>query len=225
MIFGFHLFPCRKAIPMNQINIDIETYSDTDLTKAGVYKYADDPSFTVLLFGFSIDHGPVKCVQCAKGEKIPDEIIRALTDPKVVKYAFNASFERVCLSRYLDVELTPASWRCSMVASLYLGLPGSLAGVGAVLGLEKQKLTEGKELIRYFCVPCKPTKTNGERTRNLPEHDPEKWDAFVRYNIRDVEVEMGIAQKISRFPVPDFVWDQYVLDQEINDSGIAIDRT
>lgn len=210
---------------MKQINIDIETYSNTDLTKAGVYKYADDPSFTVLLFGYSVDQGSVRCIQCAKGEKIPAEIIAALQDPAVMKFAFNASFERVCLSSFLGVHLPPISWRCTMVAALYLGLPGSLAAVGAVLGLEKQKLSEGKDLIKYFSVPCKPTKTNGGRTRNRPEHDPEKWDAFVRYNIRDVETEMGIAQKISRFPVPDAVWQQYALDQQINDLGVAIDRT
>lgn len=210
---------------MKQINIDIETYSNTDLTKAGVYKYADDPSFSVLLFGYSIDLGPVSCIQCAKGEKIPEEIVAALQDESVLKYAFNASFERTCLSAYLGIRLSPVSWRCTMVASLYLGLPGSLAAVGAVLGLEKQKLTEGKDLIKYFSMPCKPTKTNGYRTRNLPEHDPEKWDAFVRYNIRDVETEMGIAKKVSRFPVPDYVWEQYILDQRINDTGVAIDMT
>lgn len=210
---------------MKQINIDIETYSNTDLTKAGVYKYTDDPSFSVLLFGYSVDLGPVRCIECAKGEDIPEEIVSALKDPSVLKYAFNASFERTCLSTYLGIKLSPVSWRCTMVASLYLGLPGSLAAVGAVLGLEKQKLTEGKELIKYFSMPCKPTKSNGHRTRNLPEHDPEKWDAFVRYNIRDVETEMGIAKKVGRFPVPDYVWEQYVLDQRINDTGVAIDMT
>ena len=209
---------------MKQINLDIETYSSTDLSKAGVYKYAEDPSFTVLLFGYSIDCGPVKCIDCAEGEKIPEKVMHALQDPAVLKYAFNASFERICLSRYLGITLSPESWRCTMVASLYLGLPGSLASVGAVLGLEKQKLTEGKELIKYFCMPCRPTKTNGQRTRNLPEHAPDKWDAFVRYNIRDVETEMGIAERIRRFPVPDDVWKQYALDQEINDRGVAIDR-
>lgn len=210
---------------MKQINIDIETYSNTDLTKAGVYKYVDDPLFTVLLFGYSVDLGPVRCIQCAKGEKIPEEIITGLKDPAVMKYAFNASFERVCLGRFLQVHLSPVSWRCTMVASLYLGLPGSLAAVGAVLGLEKQKLSEGKDLIKYFSIPCKPTKANGGRSRNRPEHAPEKWEAFVRYNIRDVETEMGIAQKISRFPVPDEIWKQYVLDQRINDLGVAIDMT
>lgn len=210
---------------MKQINIDIETYSSTDLAKAGVYKYTDDPSFTVLLFSYSVDQGPVKCIECAKGEAIPEEIKSALKDPSIIKVAFNAMFERICLGRYLDIYLSPESWRCTMVASLYLGLPGSLASVGAVLGLEKQKLTEGKELIKYFSVPCKPTKSNSGRTRNLPEHDPEKWDAFVRYNIRDVETEMGIGDKISRFPVPDYVWRQYILDQKINDLGIMIDMT
>ena len=210
---------------MKQINIDIETYSGTDLSKAGVYKYVDDPSFTVLLFSFSIDEGPVECIQCAKGEKIPEEVTTALQDETVIKVAFNAAFERVCIGKYIGAYLPPDSWRCTMVASLYLGLPGSLAAVGAVLGLEKQKLTEGKELIKYFSVPCKPTKSNGGRTRNLPEHDPEKWDAFVRYNIRDVETEMGIGDKVSRFPVPDYLWQQYILDQRINDIGIEIDMT
>ena len=208
---------------MKQINIDIETYSSTDLSKAGVYKYADDPSFTVLLFAYSVDHGPVECIQCAKGEIIPQEIITALQDESVIKVAFNAMFERICLGKYLGLILSPDAWRCTMVASLYLGLPGSLSAVGAVLGLEKQKLEEGKELIKYFSLPCKPTQSNGGRTRNLPEHDPEKWDAFVRYNIRDVETEMGIGDKISRFPVPDYVWEQYILDQRINDTGVMID--
>ena len=210
---------------MKQINIDIETYSSTDLSKAGVYKYADDPSFTVLLFAYSVDHGPVECIQCAKGGMIPQEIVSALQDESVIKVAFNAMFERICLGKYLGLNLSPDTWRCTMVASLYLGLPGSLSAVGAVLGLEKQKLEEGKELIKYFSLPCKPTQSNGGRTRNLPEHDPEKWDAFVRYNIRDVETEMGIGDKISRFPVPDYVWKQYILDQRINDTGVMIDMT
>ena len=164
---------------MKQINIDIETYSSTDLSKAGVYKYADDPSFTVLLFAYSVDHGPVECIQCAKGGMIPQEIVSALQDESVIKVAFNAMFERICIGKYLGLNLSPDAWRCTMVAALYLGLPGSLSAVGAVLGLEKQKLEEGKELIKYFSLPCKPTQSNGGRTRNLTEHDPEKWDAFV----------------------------------------------
>ena len=157
----------RKVILMKQINIDIETFSRADLTKSGVYKYVDDPGFEVLLFGYSIDRGPVITIDLASGEKIPEEVLAALTDDSVLKYAFNAQFERVCLSKFIGVYLTPDSWRCTMVASLYLGLPGSLAAVGQVLGLEKQKLEAGKDLIKYFSMPCKVTKVNGGRTRNL----------------------------------------------------------
>ena len=210
---------------MRQINIDIETYCEADLTKCGVYRYSDDPTFEILLFGYSVDKGPVRVLSFAEGEQLPKEILAALKDESVLKYAFNAQFERICLSRFLGEYLPPASWHCTMVSALYLGLPGSLAAVGAVLGLEKQKLTEGKELIRYFSVPCKPTRANGYRTRNLPMHAPEKWEAFKRYNARDVETEMGILEKVSRFPVPEDVWQQYELDQRINDFGIEIDLT
>lgn len=226
---------------MKAISIDLETYSDVDLQKCGVYKYAQSDNFEILLFGYSVDGGEVIVVDLAQGETIPDEIVKAFTDESVTKWAFNAAFERVCLSEYLrryykrDFRsysinedtvgdyLDPSSWKCSMIWSAYMGLPLSLAGAGAVLGLSEQKLTEGKDLIRYFCVPCKPTKVNGGRTRNLPLHDIEKWEMFKKYNKRDVEVEMSIQEKLSKFPVPEFVWEEYHLDQEINDRGIALD--
>ena len=208
---------------MKSIEIDIETYSDVDLYKCGVYKYASSPNFEILLFGYSVDGDGVRVVDLCQGEEIPTEILEALSDEAVTKWAFNAMFERVCLSNYLGEWLEPESWKCSMVWSATLGLPLSLENVGAVLGLEKQKLTEGKDLIRYFCVPCKPTKVNGGRTRNLPEHDMEKWERFKAYNLRDVEAEMQIQQRLSKFPVPDFVWEEYWQDQEINDRGIGVD--
>ena len=208
---------------MRFISIDIESYSDVDLSKCGVYKYSSSPNFEILLFGYSVDGGDVQVVDLCQGEKIPADILGALSDESVTKWAFNAMFERVCLSNYLGEWLEPESWKCSMVWSATLGLPLSLENVGAVLGLEKQKLSEGKDLIRYFCVPCKPTKTNGGRTRNLPEHDREKWEQFKAYNLRDVEAEMQIQQRLARFPVPDFVWEEYWQDQEINDRGIGVD--
>ncbi len=208
---------------MKFISIDIESYSDVDLSKCGVYKYSSSPNFEILLFGYSVDGGDVKVVDVACGEEIPADILAALSDESVTKWAFNAMFERVCLSNYLGEWLEPESWKCSMVWSATLGLPLSLENVGAVLGLEKQKLSEGKDLIRYFCVPCKPTKVNGGRTRNLPEHDREKWERFKAYNLRDVEAEMQIQQRLARFPVPDFVWEEYWQDQEINDRGIGVD--
>ena len=208
---------------MKSIEIDIESYSDVDLYKCGVYKYSSSPNFEILLFGYSVDGGDVKVADLACGEEIPAEILAALSDESVTKWAFNAMFERVCLSNYLGEWLEPESWKCSMVWSATLGLPLSLENVGAVLGLEKQKLSEGKDLIRYFCVPCKPTKVNGGRTRNLPEHDREKWERFKAYNLRDVEAEMQIQQRLARFPVPDFVWEEYWQDQEINDRGIGVD--
>lgn len=210
---------------MQYLSIDIETYSSVNLQKAGVYKYAESPDFDILLFGYSVDGGAVHVIDLACGEKIPAEIVDALSDESVTKWAFNAQFERVCLSNYLDTWLSPDSWHCTMVWSATLGLPLSLEGVGAVLGLEKQKLTEGKNLIKYFCVPCAPTKTNGGRTRNLPQHDMEKWEQFKAYNLRDVETEMSIQKKLTRFPVPDFIWNEYHLDQEINDRGIGLDMT
>ena len=212
---------------MKTLSIDIETYSDIPLQKTGVYRYCESPNFEILLFGYSIDSGPVQVVDLACGEHIPKEVLAALEDDSVIKWAFNAAFERVCLSRYLGYPtgeyLDPESWHCSMVWAATMGLPLSLEGVGAVLGLEKQKLTEGKELIKYFCQPCLPTKANGQRTRNRPFHAPDKWELFKRYNARDVEAEMGIQQKLSKFPVPPQVWEEYDIDQEINDRGVRID--
>lgn len=208
---------------MKRMNIDIETYSEADLSKSGVYKYVDAPGFEVLLFGYSADGGPAKVISLAEGEELPQEIREAMLDDTVLKFAFNAQFERVCLGKYLGVHLAPDAWRCTMVASLYLGLPGSLAQVEAVLGVEKKKLETGKDLIKFFSVPCKPTKTNGGCTRNLPEHDREKWEQFITYNARDVETEMEIMDKLARFPVPDFLWKQYTQDQRINDLGIELD--
>lgn len=214
---------------MKAISIDIETYSDVDLQKCGVYKYASSPSFEILLFGYSVDGGEVRVVDLVCGETIPQDIIAALEDESVIKWAFNANFERVCLSRFLGLPvgeyLEPEPWRCTMVWSAYLGLPLSLEGAGAVLGLEEQKLKEGKDLIRYFCVPCKATRANSGRTRNLPCHDPEKWARFKAYNKRDVEAEMSIQKRLAGYPVPDAVWEEYHLDQEINDRGIALDMT
>ena len=209
---------------MKTLSIDLETYSSVNLQKCGVYKYAQSEDFEILLFGYSVDGGEVKVVDLACGEKIPDEVIKALSDESVIKWAFNATFERVCLSNYLGAWLEPESWHCTLVWSATLGLPLSLEGVGAVLGLEKQKLTEGKALIRYFCVPCTPTKSNGGRTRNLPKHDMEKWQMFKAYNKRDVETEMSIQDKLARFPVSEQIWDEYHLSEEINDRGIGIDR-
>lgn len=212
---------------MQTLSIDLETYSDQPLAKTGVYRYVESPDFEILLFAYSVDGGPVQQIDLACGEKIPSEILSALEDETVTKWAFNANFERICLSRFLGYPtgdyLEPDSWKCSMVWAAYMGLPLSLEGVGAVLGLEKQKLTEGKDLIKYFCQPCAPTKTNGQRTRNLPEHAPDKWLAFKRYNIRDVETEMSIQARLSKYPVPDSVWEEYHLDQEINDRGVGLD--
>ena len=212
---------------MQTLSIDLETYSDQPLAKTGVYRYVESPDFEILLFAYSVDGGLIQQIDLACGEKIPSEILCALEDDKVTKWAFNANFERICLSRFLGYPtgdyLEPDSWKCSMVWAAYMGLPLSLEGVGAVLGLEKQKLTEGKDLIKYFCQPCAPTKTNGQRTRNLPEHAPDKWLAFKRYNVRDVETEMSIQARLSKYPVPDGVWEEYHLDQEINDRGVGLD--
>ncbi|HBF8006286.1 TPA: DNA polymerase [Clostridioides difficile] len=226
---------------IHTLSIDLETFSDVDLKKCGVYKYAESPDFEILLFGVSVDGGEVTVYDLASGATVPEDIIQALADDSVIKWAYNASFERVCLSVWLrrnypqyfssySIEedtvrnyLDPTSWRCSLVWGAYMGLPLSLDGIGKVLKLENQKMAEGKALIRYFCVPCKPTKANGGRTRNLPEHDPVKWSTFIAYNKRDVETEMAIQQKLSKFPVPDFLWEEYHLDQEINDRGIQLD--
>lgn len=223
------------------LSIDIETFSDADLNKCGVYKYAESDAFEILLFGYAANGGSVSVIDLTAGEEIPREILATLSDPDVIKWAFNASFERVCLSNWLlknrpehftgysapgdpaGAFLDPSSWRCSMIWSAYLGLPLSLAGAGAVLGLEEQKLAEGKDLLKYFCVPCKPTKSNGGRTRNLPHHDTEKWNLFKNYNKRDVEVEISIQKRLAKYPVPENIWEEYRLDQEINDRGIALD--
>ena len=208
---------------MRTISIDIETYSSVDLAKSGVYRYAEAPDFEIILFGYSVDAGPVQVVDLASGEAIPQEIQSAILDSKVIKWAFNAQFERVCLSKYFGVWLEPDSWRCTMVWSAYLGLPLSLEGAAIITGADKKKLTEGKELIRYFSVPCKPTRSNDGRTRNLPEHAPDKWDRFKAYNLRDVEAELAIQAKLQKFPVPEEEWQNYILDQQINDRGIQLD--
>ena len=212
---------------MQTLSIDLETYSDQPLAKTGVYRYVESPDFEILLFAYSVDGGPVQQIDLACGEKIPSEVLSALEDETVTKWAFNANFERICLSRFLDYPtgdyLEPDSWKCSMVWAAYMGLPLSLEGTGAVLGLEKQKLSEGKDLIKSFCQPCAPTKSNGQRTRNLPKHSLDKWLAFKRYNIRDVETEMSIQARLSKYPVPNSVWEEYHLDQEINDRGVGLD--
>ena len=212
---------------MKTISIDIETFSSADLTKSGVYRYAESEDFEVLLFGYSVDGGEVKVIDMAQGEKLPSEIIAALTDTAVRKYAYNAQFERVCLSRLLGYPtgkyIEPQSWYCTMVWAATLGLPLSLEKVGEVLGLEKQKLSVGKELIRYFCRPCEPSSSNGGRTRNFPYHDRGKWATFKAYNKRDVETEMEIQRRLSAFPVSEREWENYHLDQRINDYGIALD--
>lgn len=212
---------------MKSISIDIESFSSVNLQKSGVYRYTESDDFEILLFGYSVDGREVQVVDLARGEKIPDGIINALTDDSVIKWAFNSQFERICLSKWLGMPrgtyLSPKSWRCTMVWSATLGLPLSLEGVGAVLGLEKQKLSEGKNLIKYFCIPCSPTKSNGGRIRNLPQHDIEKWELFISYNKRDVETELAIQQRLSKFPVPETEWENYHLDQVINDRGITLD--
>ncbi|UQA87500.1 DNA polymerase [Gardnerella vaginalis] len=224
---------------MENLSVDLETFSSVNLGKCGVYKYAESDDFEILLFGYSVDGSEVKVVDLAQGETIPEVVLSALTDETVTKWAFNAQFERVCLSRYLrdkginvnpgktvkseGLFLNPCSWHCTMIWSATLGLPMSLENVGTVLGLDKQKLTSGKNLIKYFCLPCNPTKVNGGRTRNKYFHDKEKWEQFKSYNKRDVEVEMSIQEKLSRFPVPDFLWQEFYLDQTINDRGIEID--
>lgn len=228
---------------MKELSIDLETYSDVDISKCGAYKYAEPDNFEILLFGVSVDGEPVKVYDLACGDTIPEEILAALSDDNVTKWAFNASFERICLSNWLKRHhpehfygysipedpaskyLDPSAWKCTMIWSAYMGLPLSLESVGAVLKLQNQKLKEGKDLIRYFCTPCKPTKANGGRTRNLPQHDSEKWIRFKEYNRRDVEVEMAIKKRLAKYPVPEQIWDEYHLDQEINDRGIALNMT
>ena len=227
---------------IKSLSLDLETKSSVDITKCGAYKYAESPDFGILLFGVSVNSGPVTVYDLACGDAVPEEIIAALSDDTITKWAYNAAFERVCLSVWLrrnypryfrgysvpedpaSAYLDPASWRCTMIWAAYNGLPLSLEKVGAALGFEEQKMKEGKDLIRFFCTPCKPTKSNGGRTWNLPEHAPDKWELFKRYNERDVQVEMQIQERLRNYPVPDFVWDEYHLDQEINDRGIMIDQ-
>ena len=238
--------PCRllKGTDMDikNLSLDLETKSSVDIAKCGVYKYAESPDFEILLFGVSINHGPITVYDLACGDKVPEEIIAALSDDQVTKFAYNAAFERVCLSVWMRKNypqhfrtysvrgdpvqnyLDPSSWKCTMVWAAYNGLPLGLDKVGAVLGFEEQKLKDGKELIKYFCCPCRPTKKNGGRTWNLPHHAPEKWALFKKYNERDVQVEMQIQDRLKNYQVPDFVWDEYHLDQEINDRGIMIDQ-
>ena len=226
---------------MKELSIDLEAYSDVDLKKSGVYRYAESPNFEILLFAYSVDNGPVIVIDIAQGERVPEDILAALSDDTITKWAYNASFERVCLSYWLKKNypehfysysipedtvgnyLDPASWKCSRIWGAYMGLPLSLEGIGAVLKLSDQKMKEGKDLIKYFCTPCKATKVNGGRTRNLPKHDLEKWATFKSYNKRDVEVELAIKERLNKYPVPDFIWDEYHLDQEINDRGIGVD--
>ena len=227
---------------IKNLSLDLETKSSVDIGKSGAYKYAESPDFAILLFGVSVNHGPITVYDLACGDTVPEEIIAALSDDRVTKWAYNASFERVCLSVWLRRNypqhfrsysipgdpvqnyLDPASWKCTLVWAAYNGLPLGLEKVGAVLGFEEQKLKEGKDLIKYFCCPCKPTKSNGGRTWNLPHHAPEKWELFKKYNERDVQVEMQIQERLKNYPVPDFVWDEYHLDQQINDRGIMIDQ-
>ena len=227
---------------IKSLSLDLETKSSVDITKCGAYKYAESPDFGILLFGVSVNSGPVTVYDLACGDSVPEEIIAALSDDTITKWAYNAAFERVCLSVWLrrnypryfrgysvpedpaSAYLDPASWKCTMIWAAYNGLPLSLEKVGAALGFEEQKMKEGKDLIRFFCTPCKPTKSNGGRTWNLPEHAPDKWELFKRYNERDVQVEMQIQERLRNYPVPDFVWDEYHLDQEINDRGIMIDQ-
>lgn len=227
---------------ITSLSLDLETRSNTDITKCGAYKYVEDPDFDILLFGVSVNHGPVAVYDLTAGDKVPEDILAALSDNNVTKFAYNASFERVCLSVWLRKNypqyfssysidgdpvqnyLDPSSWKCTLVWAAYNGLPLGLDKVGAVLGFEQQKLKEGKELIKYFCCPCKPTKANGGRTWNRPEHAPDKWELFKKYNERDVVVEMQIQERLKGYPVPDAVWDEYHLDQEINDRGIMIDQ-
>lgn len=225
------------------LSLDLETYSSVDLAKCGVYKYAESPDFEILLFAYSINEGPVQVVDVACGEEVPEEVLAVLADNAVEKWAYNAQFERVCLSNWLRRNypqyfksygspedsvgsyLDPAAWKCSRIWGAYMGLPLSLKGIGAVLKLDEQKMEEGADLIKYFCKPCRPTKKNGGRTRNLPQHAPEKWTLFKKYNKRDVEVELGIKARLGKYPVPDFIWDEYHIDQEINDRGILVDMT
>ena len=205
------------------LSADIECFSDVDLIKCGVYAYADSPAFEILLFAYSFDGGETQIIDLAQGEKFPAEVEEAIFDVSVTKTAYNANFERTCLSKYFGRYIPPESWHCSAVQAAMLALPRSLEDVGRVLGLDEQKMKEGKELIRYFCVPCKPTKANGGRTRNLPRHAPEKWELFKTYCKRDVDVEKSIRRKLHNFPIPESEMELYRLDQRINDRGVLVD--
>lgn len=210
---------------MIHLSIDLETYSDVNLKKAGLYRYVQSPAFEILLFAYSFDGAPTQVIDMAQGEEIPMEVIHALTDPQCLKHAYNAAFEWYCLSKYMGAQLPPAQWRDTMLHGLYAGYTAGLDATGRALGIpeDKQKLTTGKALIRYFCVPCKPTKANGGRTRNYPHHDPEKWELFKAYNGQDVVAEMEIERRLSVFPVPDFVQKQWETDLLINARGVAVD--
>lgn len=210
---------------MIHLSIDLETYSDVNLKKAGLYRYVQSPAFEILLFAYSLDGAPTQVVDMAQGEKIPLEVVHALTDPQCLKHAYNAAFEWYCLSKYMGVQLPPSQWRDTMLHGLYAGYTAGLDATGRALGIpeDKQKLATGKALIHYFCVPCKPTKSNGGRTRNYPHHDPEKWELFKTYNGQDVVAEMEIERRLSVFPVPDFVQKQWETDLLINARGVAVD--
>lgn len=210
---------------MIHLSIDLETYSDVNLKKAGLYRYVQSPAFEILLFAYSFDGAPTQVIDMAQGEKIPLEVIHALTDPQCLKHAYNAAFEWYCLSKYMGAQLPPSQWRDTMLHGLYAGYTAGLDATGRALGIpeDKQKLTTGKALIRYFCVPCKATKANGGRTRNYPHHDPEKWELFKTYNGQDVVAEMEIERRLSVFPVPDFVQKQWETDLLINARGVAVD--
>lgn len=209
---------------MDTLAIDIETYSDVSLPDCGVHRYAASKQFEILLFAYSLNDGPTKIIDLASGEKMPDEIMKLLTDDSVIKTAYNAAFERNCINRYFGLSLKPEGWRCTLVQASMLSLPLSLEGVGEALNLDKKKMSEGKELIRFFCMPCKPTKSNGGRTRNLPSDEPEKWELFKTYCIRDVDVEKQIRNKLAKFPIPDREQKLYCMDQRINDRGIMVDQ-
>ena len=209
---------------MDTLAIDIETYSDVSLPDCGVHRYAASEQFEILLFAYSLNDEPTRIIDLASGEKIPDKIMEYLMDDSVIKTAYNAAFERNCINRFFDLSLKPEGWRCTLVQASMLSLPLSLEGVGEALNLDKKKMSEGKDLIRYFCMPCKPTKANGGRTRNLPSDAPEKWELFKTYCIRDVDVEKQIRNKLSKFPIPDREQELYCMDQRINDRGIMVDQ-
>ena len=206
------------------MGIDIETYSSAPLPRCGVYRYCDAPDFEILLFSYAFDDEPVQTIDLASGEMLPKEVVSALEDPGIIKVAYNAQFERVCLSRYLGHWLDPHQWRCTMVMAAYLTLPGRLADAAVALGTTEKKMEEGKDLIRYFSVPCKPTKTNGGRTRNLPTDAPEKWAVYRQYNAQDVETERAIRKALEKYPLPEQEWELYALDQQINDRGVRVDK-